>query len=388
MRRTGTADLPLHGGKAPPWLFKRMSSLAGAVVEAMTLESGTDELLRRLSDPFWFQAFGCLLGFDWHSSGVTTTVCGAIKVGVAGRERDVGLLVAGGKGAASKRTPREIASWERLPGLSATRLVYASRLSAKVDNSAVQDGFTLYHHTFFASLEGRWAVVQQGMHESNGMARRYHWLGERVLDFVDEPHAAVCGRAPGEILNFVARESADARGAATALAREKPEALLAELELANTAQLSIATSGAHLAAGGSAAQPSAAAGPARLSLPRHHAVTAGDVGQRYLKKILLKTYEEQPEDFERLLGTKGVGPRTLRALNLLSQLFYGSAAATRDPATFSFAHGGKDGTPYPVDRETYDRTIDFLSTAVSRSRAGRSDRLDALKRLQGFGRTP
>lgn len=181
MKRTGVADLPLHGGRAPSWLFQRMSRLAGAVVEAIALESGPPEVLRRLADPLWFQAFGCVLGFDWHSSGLTTTVCGAIKVGLAGREDEVVILVAGGKGRASTRTPREIEAWERLAGVSAAPLVYASRLAAKVDNAAVQDGFTLYHHVFFALADGRWAVVQQGMHASNGMARRYHWLGEAEI---------------------------------------------------------------------------------------------------------------------------------------------------------------------------------------------------------------
>ena len=374
MRRTGTADLPLHGGRAPAWLFQRMSRLAGAVAEAIVLEDGPADLLRRLADPFWFQSFGCLLGFDWHSSGVTTTVCGALKTGLAGRERDLGLLVAGGKGRTSRRTPAEIEGWARLPGLSAEPLVRASRLAAKVDSAAVQDGFTLYHHAFFATTQGRWAVVQQGMHESNGMARRYHWLGESVRDFVSEPHAAVCGRPAGGVLNFVAAESAPAREAAAFLAREEPRRLLGELRPTR--------------------QPQEAAGPRRadagtpfLEMPRRHPVSAADVPSAHLRKILLRTYEEQPQDFERLLGMQGVGARTLRALNLLADLLYGTPASTRDPATFAFAHGGKDGTPHPVDRETYDRTIDTLARAVGRARVGDTERLAALRRLRSVAPT-
>jgi hypothetical protein len=355
MRRTGTADLPLHGGRAPGWLFGRMTRLAAAVTEVVVVQEGPSGVLRRISDPFWFQAFGCLLGFDWHSSGVTTTVCGAMKAGLAGREGELGLLVAGGKGRASRRTPAEIESWGRLAGVEPEPLAYASRMAAKVDSAAVQDGFTLYHHAFFATPSGEWAVVQQGMRDADGTARRYHWRGEEVRTFVEEPHAAVCGRPGEDVLNFVARESAASRSAVSGLAREEPERLLRELE----------TAGA-------------------LRLPRRHAVGPGDVSASHLRTVLLRTYEEQPEDFERLLGTRGVGARTLRALNLLSELLHGSGASTRDPAAFSFAHGGKDGTPFPVDRETYDRTIDYLASALSSARAGRREKLDALRRLRSI----
>ncbi|HEY7530947.1 MAG TPA: DUF763 domain-containing protein [Gemmatimonadota bacterium] len=370
MRRTGTADLPLHGGRAPAWLFGRMTRLAAGVTEALVLEGGPAEVLRRIGDPFWFQAFGCLLGFDWHSSGVTTTVCGAMKAGLAGRERDVGLLVAGGKGAASRRTPAEIERWGARTGVEPGPLAYASRMAAKVDSAAVQDGFTLYHHAFFATATGEWAVVQQGMRDADRTARRYHWRGEEVGSFVEEPHAAVCGGGAEDVLNFVARESSAVRSTIPGLAREEPERLLRELAAAGAMRVPRR----HGRRGDD------------LRLPRRHGITAADLSPSHLRTILLRTYEEQPGDFERLLGTRGLGARTLRALNLLSELLYGSAASTRDPATFSFAHGGKDGTPHPVDRETYDRTIDHLASAVANARAGRSEKLAALRRLRAMAR--
>lgn len=350
MRRTGTATLPLHSGSAPRWLFERMARLARAVVLALVEDAGPEEVLRRLSDPFWFQAFGCVLGFDWHSSGLTTTVCGALKHGLRGLERDLGLAVAGGKGAASRRTPDELRAYAERLGLEADRLVHASRLSAKVDNHAVQDGYQLYHHTFLVTRSGAWAVVQQGMREEDRTARRYHWLGEAVRDFVCEPHAAVCGDRRVPTLNLVARESEAARRAMVELSREPPDRLVAELERA-------------------------------LRLPSRHHVELSDLDSRRVRAVLLRTYEAQASDFEALLALPGVGARTLRALALLSELLAGSPASWRDPARFSFAHGGKDGHPYPVDRTTYDRTVAVLEDAVRRARLGQTDRLEALRRL-------
>jgi len=211
--RTGVADLPLHYGKAPPWLFKRMSRLARAVAVVTVEEFGTAELLRRLSDPFWFQAFGCVLGFDWHSSGLTTTACGALKEGLRGLERDLGLVVAGGKGATSRKTPQEIEAWGEHLAADPADLVFASRMSAKVDSAALQDGYQIYHHTFVFDNQGRWCVVQQGMNTETRYARRYHWLGEGVSDFVCEPHAAICCDNQSTVLNMVAQESDTARRA-------------------------------------------------------------------------------------------------------------------------------------------------------------------------------
>ncbi len=357
--RTGTARLPLHGGKAPPWLFQRMVRLAREVVIHIVEEYGSAEVLARLSDPYWFQAFGCVLGFDWHSSGVTTTTCGAVKAGIKGLESDLGLYAAGGKGAASRRTPAEIeAHCERL-GHDPAALVKASRLSAKVDNSAVQDGYQLYHHCLFFTRDLDWCVVQQGMNDADGTARRYHWLGSGVESFVNEPHAAVCCDRRRPALNLVAEESGDARAAMTELAA-RPNRELSQV----VARLP------------------------ELVLPRRHPVRPEDVNPRHLHRILLKTYERAPADFEALLGIQGVGPKALRALSLVAELIYGQPASTRDPARFSFAHGGKDGTPYPVDRTGYDRTIEALKRAVDRATVDRSDRIRALKRLARFRPAP
>jgi hypothetical protein len=354
--RTGTAQLPLHGGRAPAWLFGRMVKLAREITIHIAAEFGSEEMLRRLSDPFWFQAFGCVLGFDWHSSGVTTTVTGALKEGMRGIERDLGLYAGGGKGAVSRHTPHEIAAaCERL-SIDPGPLVYASRMSAKVDSAAVQDGYQLYHHAFFFTPSGGWCVVQQGMHDANGMARRYHWLSASVRSYVNEPHAAVCAEAEAPTLNLVATESEAVRSASAELARQKPEVVLSALR-----------------------------GVPALTMPKRHAVLIADVNPAYLQKILLKTYDRAPEDFETLLGLEGVGARTLRALALTSEIIYGTPASTRDPARFSFAHGGKDGFPYPVDTGTYDRTVDVLRSAVTRAGIDRSERVAALKRLAAFG---
>jgi hypothetical protein len=353
--RTGFANLPLHGGRAPAWLFGRMVRLSREVLGHVVAEYGAGEVLRRLSDPYWFQAFGCVLGFDWHSSGVTTTVCGAVKEAVRGSEQDFGFHAAGGKGATSRKTPAEIAEACQDASQDPTELVYASRMAAKVDSAAVQDGYQLYHHAFFFTPSGDWCVVQQGMNDDNGMARRYHWLSSSLQSFVEEPHEAVCCDAPAATLNLVASESAGARCASAELARARPEAVLAEYS-----RLPV------------------------LSLPRRHDVRSEDVAPEYLGKILLKTYERAPADFETLLGIPGVGAKTVRALALVSELVYGTPASTRDPARFAFAHGGKDGHPFPVDRPTYERTIEVLHGALDRARVDRSEKVSALKRLAVF----
>ena len=355
-RRTGYASLPLHGGKAPSWLFSRMVLLSREILAHIVAEYGAAEVLRRLSDPFWFQAFGCVLGFDWHSSGVTTTVCGAVKESLKETGTEWGLFAAGGKGAASRKSPAQIASACEYLGRDPDVLLHASRTAAKVDNAAVQDGYQLYHHVFLFTASGDWCVVQQGMNDQSSTARRYHWLSEHVTSFVDEPHEAVCCDVQGATLNLVASESGAVRQASAELASQSPEATLKVIEKIPD-----------------------------LRLPSRHALFPEmDVDTRYLSKILLKTYERAPENFETLLGIEGVGPKTLRALALASELIYGAQASTRDPARFAFAHGGKDGIPFPVDRPTYDRTIEILSRAVDRARIDRSERVKALKRLAKF----
>jgi len=352
-KRTGIANLPLHYGKVPPWLFDRMVKLARGITIAIVADFGSEEMLRRLSHPHWFQAFGCILGYDWHSSGVTTTLCGALKEGIKGLERDLGLFIAGGKGRTSRRTPSEIESWGNSISLNPAPLVYASRMSAKVDSSAVQDGYQLYHHTFLFTPRGSWTVIQQGMNEAKRYARRYHWLGEAVTSFVNEPHSAILSEARGQALNLVASESHPARTTITDIVtNEKPENVLAELKRIKT-----------------------------LHLPSHHYLSTQDLHPDSLSRILISTYDRQPNDFEQLLGLKGVGPKTIRALSLISELVYGVAPSYRDPARYSFAHGGKDGIPYPVDRKTYDQSIELLSKAIHKTKLGLREKKEALNRL-------
>lgn len=355
-QRTGIANLPLHYGKVPPWLFERMTKLAREVVLAIATEFGTREVLSRLSDPFWFQAFGCVLGYDWHSSGVTTTVCGALKEGLRGLEQETGLFIAGGKGRTSRKTPAEIERCGKFLKVYPTPLTYASRMAAKVDNSALQDGYQLYHHTFFFTVEGSWAVVQQGMNDKSRYARRYHWLGEKVTDFVCEPHSAICSQARGTVLNLVALESGEARQTITRVIREeKPEKVVAELKRLKT-----------------------------LNLPARHHLTLEDINPDRLHKAIVSAWEQQPASFEKLLSLEGIGPKTLRALSLISELIYSDPVSLRDPATYSFAHGGKDGHPYPVDRKTYDKSIEVLHRAVKKARLGNTEKLEALRRLRAW----
>jgi uncharacterized protein len=358
--RTGYAQLPLHGGKAPAWLFSRMVRLSREMMGHVVAEYGSDEVLRRLSDPYWFQAFGCVLGFDWHSSGVTTTVTGALKEAVRGRERDFGFYAAGGKGAVSRRTPAEVATACEALSRDPVPLVHASRTAAKVDSAAVQDGYQLYHHAFFFTASGEWCVVQQGMSDRTNMARRYHWLSSHVASFVDEPHEAVCCDARADTLNLVAHENDPVRRASVEVARQAPDVVLRTV-----------------------------ARIPELAMPRRHELFPElDVASPYLEKILVKTYEQAPEDYESLLGIAGVGPKTLRALSLASELLHGTSAAMRDPARFAFAHGGKDGTPFPVDRGIYDQTIEIFNKALNRSAIDRSEKVKAFQRLATLQQSP
>lgn len=352
MMRSGTANLPLHHGHAPRWLFARMAKLSAEIARWIVVEQGSVELFRRLSDPIWFQAFGAVIGMDWHSSGVTTTVCGALKQGLQPYQTELGLVVAGGKGRTSRQTPAELTAAGEWLGLDPAPFVQTSRLTAKVDNNALQDGYQIYHHVFLLDRAGHWAVIQQGMNDANGYARRYHWFSEELRNFVDEPHTAIASEATSQVWNLVAHESATAREVTTALAREQPENIIAEL-----AKLR------------------------ELTLPAHHDIQRADVDPKRMYRILLKTYERQPEDFATLLGMEGVGARTLRALSLVGELVHGAPVSIKDPARFAFAHGGKDRHPYPVDRKTYDQSIQTLHTAVEQAKLGQREQVEALKRL-------
>jgi len=331
-----------------------MVQLAPAITEVMVLEHGRSEFLKRLSDPYWFQAFGCVLGFDWHSSGVTTTVCGALKEGLARHGGELGICVAGGKGKVSRRTPTELIDYGARTGVDGERLAYNSRVSATVDSAAIQDGCGIYHHSFFVTTDGEWAVVQQGMRGSEGTARRYHWLGSQVRDFVNEPHAAIASDGSEQtVLNMVATESSPARTVSTEFARQEPRVV--DRELARVITMALPT--------------------------RHWVDIKQDINPAHLRKVLLSTYEANPQSYEQLLAVPGVGPKSVRALALVADVVYGSPASMRDPARFSFAHGGKDGHPYPVNREVYDQSVGWLREAVSKARIGHSDRLKALRSL-------
>jgi hypothetical protein len=338
-----------------------MKELAREISLVIIDQFGPLEMLRRLSDPFWFQSFGCVLGFDWHSSGLTTTLCGALKEGLRGTEGDSGLFIAGGKGKASRKTPIEIEEFCDRFSSEAMDLVYASRMTAKVDSAALQDGYQLYHHTFFFTEAGSWCVVQQGMNEHTGYARRYHWMGHGLDSFVCEPHSAVCCDQWGEVLNMVARESEEVRQTTTHIASEHPGRITSEIQNLRN-----------------------------LELPRGHGVVLGDRGARWLMKVLERTHEDQPANFEALLATRGVGARTIRALALISEVIYGVEPSFRDPVKFSFAHGGKDGHPYPVDRENYDLSIEVLRQALTAAKIGRGEKLRAMRRLASLEdqRTP
>lgn len=353
--RTGTAHLPLHGGKAPSYLFDRMVRLGREISRIIAEEYGPTELMRRLADPHWFQALGCALGYDWHSSGLTTVVCGALKVAWKPVSDEMGLYIAGGKGATSRKTPDEIEALVPKLSVPPDGLIYASRMSAKVDNNALQDDYQIYHHSFVFDRAGRWAVIQQGMNRENGWARRYHWLSESVADFVKEPHAGIISAARTKPLNMVAGESDSARQASVILAAEKPWKNLAELKKLQ-----------------------------HLELPRRHQVLIEDINPNRIASSLTTAYEAQPQNYEQLLGLKNVGMKTVRALALLAEVVHGAGASCRDPARFSYAHGGKDGHPYPVDRSTYDQSIQVLRDAIRRAKVGDRDRLEAFKRLNNL----
>jgi hypothetical protein len=356
--KRGYVDLPLHYGKAPRWLFSRMKLLAKEIILAMVSELGRSETLIRISNPFWFQALGCLLGFDWHSSGLTTTTCGALKEAAKEIEEETGLFIAGGKGKRAISTPNEIKMKVEKRGLSkisSAKLIKSSRLAAKVDSCALQDGYSLYHHTFIFTEEGEWAVIQQGMREESHTARRYHWLEKNMQSFVCEPHLAILSEKKGKALNLVASESEEARKSLTYLLNEKPEKV--EKEISRLKE---------------------------MSLPKRHELFLSDINPKKMHTVLINTYEIKPQSFEEALLIRGLGSKSLRALALLSELLFGTKVSWKDPARYSFAHGGKDSYPYPVNKKTYDKSIEVLKEAVKESQIGKREKIEALKRLYKF----
>ena len=377
-RRAGSADLPLHHGHVPLWLAERMTRLGAVIAEAIVHHYGRDELLRRLAHPFWFQSFGAVMGMDWHSSGITTSVLGALKRGLTPMAGELGLHVCGGRGRHSRQTPAELIDVGARTGLDGEALGAASRLVAKVDTAAVQDGFDLYLHGFIVADDGKWVVVQQGMNGAKGQARRYHWLSEGLTSFVDAPHAAIEGPGQGEILNLT-----DARAAAS---RD------AQLDLLRTfAPETIARDYARVCADGPAVTaPPPAPGDQpmlpHLVMPDHHDVRAEDVIARRLHGGFAAAAERGPADFAGLLAVPGVGARTVRALALVAEVMHGAPCRFSDPARFSFAHGGKDRHPFPVPLRVYDQTIGVLKAAIETARLGREEQLDALRRLDAQAR--
>jgi hypothetical protein len=367
-QRAGSANLPLHGGQVPKWLADRMTRLGAVMSEAIVHHYGRDELLRRLAHPFWFQSFGAVMGMDWHSSGITTSVIGALKRGLAPLQKELGIHVCGGRGKYSRNTPHELVAIGERVGFDGAALANASRLVAKVDSAAVQDGFQLYLHGFIVTDDGHWVVVQQGMNGEVRQARRYHWLSEGMTSFVDEPHAAIDGPGQGEIVNLTDhRAEASRRSQLEVLASLGPDGIAREL---------------------AALQPENARAPAaaqlslpHLDMPAHHDVRSSDVMVRRLHGNLAAAADRGPADFSELLLTPGVGARTVRALAMVAEVVHGAPYRFADPARFSFAHGGKDRHPFPVPLRVYDKTIAVLKSAVQSAKLGREEELGALKRL-------
>jgi hypothetical protein len=354
MKRSGSADLPLHGGRVPAWLAERMTKLGSAICESLIYEYGPSELLTRLSDPFWFQALGSVMGMDWHSSGITTSVLSALKRGLNPRAHDLGIYLCGGRGKQSRKTPSELLDISSRMGLNGDELVRASRLTARVDNNAIADGFQLYLHSFILTRRGDWAVVQQGMNDATGMARRYHWHSSSVRDFVTEPHTAIVGENQGTIMNLVDQRAKPAQDAILAASHEKPEITLNEAR--------------------------------HLELPRHHDVRKSNVDLKRLGAVLAVAYERDLRDFASFLLLENVGPRTLQSLALIAEVVHGAPSRFADPARFSFALGGKDRHPFPVPLKTYDESISVLRRCLEVAKLGDLDKMDGFKRFDRFVR--
>ena len=369
-RKAGSADLPLHGGHVPRWLADRMTRLGAVMSEAIVHHYGRDELLRRLANPFWFQSFGAVMGMDWHSSGITTSVIGALKRGLAPLSHELGIHICGGRGKHSRETPQELVSIGDRVGIDGAALAKASRLVAKVDSAAVQDGFDLYLHGFIVTDDGKWTVVQQGMNGGRKQARRYHWLSEGLSSFVDDPHTAIEGAGQGEIINL-----ADRRAAPSRLAQIDMLATLGPDKIAR--EFSVHETGREPQLMAAVAQPLLP----HLVMPAHHDVRSSDVIARRLHGNLAAAADRGPKDFPELLLTPGVGARTVQALAMVAEVMHGAPYRFTDPARFSIAHGGKDRHPFPVPIKVYDETIKVLKSAVQKAKFGLEEELGALRRL-------
>ena len=354
MKRSGTADLPLHNGRVPQWLAERMTRLGTAITEAIIYHYGSSVFLSRLSDPFWFQALGAVMGMDWHFSGITTSVMGALKRGLGPQADELGIYICGGRGRFSRNTPHELRSIAERRSFDGEALVRASRLTARIDNNAIADGFQIYLHSFILASNGEWAVVQQGLNERSGMARRYHWHSATLKDFVAEPHTGIVGENQGLIMNLVDVQAKPAQSALLEIAREKPETTLAAAR--------------------------------QLRMPDHHEVRAQNIDLKRLGAVLAVAHDRDLRQFADLLLLESLGPRTLQSLALIAEVVHGAPNRFSDPARFSFAHGGKDRHPFPVPLKTYDESLNFLRTSLDKAKLGGGDKLDGFRRLESFVR--
>jgi uncharacterized protein len=354
MKRSGVADLPLHSGRVPQWLAERLTKLGTAVAEIVIHDYGPSSFLSRLSDPFWFQALGAVMGMDWHSSGITTAVIGALKCGLASRADELGIYVCGGRGKFSRNTPQELRSIAERRGFDGDALVRTSRLTARIDNNAIGDGFQIYLHSFIVASNGEWAVVQQGLNDRSSMARRYHWHSASVRDFVTEPHNAIVGEHQGTIMNLVDVQAKPAQTALLDIAQEKPEKTLQAAR--------------------------------HLRMPSHHDVRSQTIDLKRLGAVLAVAYERELHGFAELLLLEKLGPRTLQALALIAEVVHGTPSRFADPARFSFAHGGKDRHPFPVPLKTYDESLNLLRTSLDQVKLGDKEKLDGFRRLERFAR--
>ncbi|MBW9086925.1 DUF763 domain-containing protein [Rhizobium wenxiniae] len=372
-QRSGSADLPLHSGRVPRWLGERMTRLGAVITEAIVIHYGRDELLARMAHPFWFQSFGAVMGMDWHSSGITTSVIGALKRGLTPLSGELGIHVCGGRGRNSRQTPEELIAIGNRVGIDGGALAKTSKLVAKVDSAAVQDGFDLYLHGFIVTDDGKWVVVQQGMNDARRQARRYHWHSEGLKSFLDSPHAAIEGRGQGEIVNLADHRALPSRtGQLDLLASLGPDKIVREVISLDPSRLR---------------KPSAQPMLPHLIMPEHHDVREEDVNMRRLHGTLAAAADRGPKDFEDLLMTPGVGARTVSALAMVAEVVHGAPCRFSDPARFSLAHGGKDRHPFPVPLKVYDETIRVMKSAVGKARLGREEELQALRRLDDQARS-
>jgi len=373
--RTGIATIPLDYGKCPRWLFERMKRLSRGIILAIVEEFGEEELLKRLSDPIWFQSLGCVIGFDWNSSGLTTTTLGALKEGLKGLESELGIFICGGKGKTSRKTPEQIKRWGEIIGLSQKKvdnLVYVSRISAKVDSSLLQDGYQIYHHNLIFTRRGEWVVIQQGMCEKSSTARRYHWLSSMVENFTEEPHSGIISDLKTTPLNLVSKGSRENKAISTELVKEEPKTFLKDIKIISQKSNSLIKQKRFL-------------GFCEVELKNIEFHWHSVLNEKFDLKRLRKTSEHahflKPENFEQLLMIKGVGPKTIRALSLVAELVYGAKPSFEDPARYSFAHGGKDGTPFFVERDVYDKTVEIIEKGIKKANVSQREKIQAQRRL-------